>query len=155
MTKEDLQKAVNRLAVRRLAAVSSVVEIKQLTDEFMEGPVKELGKCHHAFMAEIAQLEKECRAGAIEQFQTTGEKVPVPGLTVSEPPVLKYDEGRALLWAKDNPDGKKMLKLVTSKFEKAAKALDLDFVSEVKEPYCTISSRLIPPTPVTPADEPF
>ena len=50
-------------------------------------------------------------------------------------------------------DGKKMLKLDKSKFEKAAKALDLDFVAEVKKPYCTIAKVLIPPVLTPPSDE--
>ena len=90
--------------------------------------------------AEIAEADQLLRGLALDVFNATDNKHPHPAVTVKMFIVLRYDPDKALDFARDHLP--KALKLDKRTFERAAKAIEPDFVTIAKEPKATIDKDL-------------
>jgi hypothetical protein len=89
-----------------------------------------------------AQLEEQLRRVAIARYSETDEKK-FPGVSIRIMQKIRYDAEQALAWCQQNL--KSAVKLDATKFEKAAKAADLDtlkFVERYEEASAAIDSDL-------------
>ena len=84
--------------------------------------------------------ETEVRKQALGIYEETGDKHPHPAVPIKMYTVLDYDDGEALDYAREHLS--KALKLIKRTFEKAAKVLELDFVTIRQEPRATIRRDL-------------
>jgi hypothetical protein len=91
-------------------------------------------------MTKRDELEADLRQNAIEEFTQTGDKHPCPALDIREMTHINYDPDIALEYCKKSMQG--ALQLDRTKFEKAAAALGLDFVTISKVPKATIATNL-------------
>jgi hypothetical protein len=90
----------------------------------------------------VATLEAELRRVAIARYSETDEKK-FPGVSIRIMQKIRYDAEQALAWCQQNL--KSAVKLDATKFEKAAKAADLDtlkFVERYEEASAAIDSDL-------------
>jgi hypothetical protein len=115
------------LAERERAFQDSVVDLAQ-----------QLNKATH----ECREAESILRSLTIGAYKETGEKKPAPGVGVRSETVVEYDELHAIEWARKHDEGKPCLKLNRATFERAAKALNLDFVEKSVELRATIARDL-------------
>jgi hypothetical protein len=93
-----------------------------------------------------ADAETEVRKEALAAYEETGDKKPHPAVPIKMYTVLEYEEANALDYAREHLP--KALKLVKRTFEKAAKVLELDFVTVTQEPRATIARDLSEYLPV-------
>lgn len=90
--------------------------------------------------AEVAEIEVAIRLAAQEAYVNTGDKHPHPAVGIRVQHVLHYDADKALEWARQHyPEA---LKLDVSKFEKVARAMELDWVQDEEVPQATIARDL-------------
>jgi len=93
----------------------------------------------------LTEEEKAIRDGldseALQIYANEGDKHPHPAVTIRENNKLLYDPADAIQWAL-KLEQMEMINLNKSVFEKAAKALELDFVEKRKEPSVTVSTDL-------------
>ena len=90
----------------------------------------------------VSLLEAELRRIAIARYSETDEKK-FPGVSIRIMQKIRYDAEQALAWCQQNL--KSAVKLDATKFEKAAKAADLDtlkFVERYEEASAAIDSDL-------------
>lgn len=87
-----------------------------------------------------AEAEDNLRNIALAQYETDGDKQPHPAIGIAIYTILDYDEGQALDYARLHLP--KALRLDKRVFEKAAKAIEPDFVTIGQEPRVRIASDL-------------
>jgi len=92
--------------------------------------------------ARLSKLDAEerVRHAALARHELTGNKQPHTAVKVVFSTVLDYDPSDALNYARQHLP--QALKLNKGAFEKAAKAIELDFVTVAKEPRTRIVSDL-------------
>lgn len=92
--------------------------------------------------ARLSKLDAEdkVRHAALTRHELTGNKQPHPAVKVVLSTVLDYDPGEALEYARQHLP--KALKLNKQAFEKAAKAIEPDFVTMGKMPRARIAGDL-------------
>ncbi|MFA5354166.1 MAG: hypothetical protein WC291_08045 [Thermodesulfovibrionales bacterium] len=90
---------------------------------------------------EVTDAEAQVRALTLDAYWSTGSKKPAEGVGVRIGQALTYREDQAKSWAVQH-DHQKLLKLDKSAFEKAAKALQLDFVKFEVQATATIAKEL-------------
>jgi hypothetical protein len=127
---------------RKRAEFARAFQAQLLTDLRLSDDWKKAETVRVDAEARRDQLEGSLRHSALESFEATGDKHPYLALDVREMTEINYDENRALEYCKANPNMQGALKLDRAKFEKAAIALGLDFVTTSKAPRATISSNL-------------
>jgi len=86
------------------------------------------------------ELADTVRMAALDLYNTTGDKKPHRHVQIKIFPKLVYDAAQALDYAIASLPA--ALKLDTKKFEAAAKALDLPFVTIEQEPKVYIDAKL-------------
>lgn len=123
-----------RAETARVFQAMLIAQLKQENDWKHSDEVKQLSE------QERDRLETELHLVTLDAFAVSGDKHPYPALNVREMTQLVYDEAEALKYCRTNMIG--ALKLDKTKFEKAAVALGLDFVKEIKKPSATIASDL-------------
>ena len=79
---------------------------------------------------ELNEVIADVRNFALFEFAETGEKKLFGGIGIREKTVIKYDEAKALEWAKEKD---MFVQLDKKSFEKAATGLSLDFVKIEKD----------------------
>ena len=88
----------------------------------------------------LEEAEANVRSVALAEFAVNHDKHPHPAITIKMMTRLNYDQDAAKSYSIAHlPNA---LKLDTRAFEKAAKALDLDFVTITEEPTAAIDSDL-------------
>lgn len=97
------------------------------------------------YKEEAQEIDTQLRKKAIEEYQATGNKKPINGVSVIITKSLIYHPERAIRWAAAN-DAMSMLKLNTRDFEKHARAvadtIPLKFVSIEEVPQVRIAKEL-------------
>jgi hypothetical protein len=89
------------------------------------------------------QAEADVKALLVEYYELTGNKKPTEEAYIKEYTIIDYDAGEALAYAKEHLTAAVIPeKLNKRAFEKVAKVVSLDFVTESKEPHGTIASKL-------------
>ena len=89
----------------------------------------------------IEQLEAQLREQALHEYERTGARKPVLGVTIRLATEVKYDPAEGLAWAVANRH-LNLLRLETKAFEQAVKALKPEFVTLVERPQVTIARDL-------------
>ena len=93
----------------------------------------------------LAEEEKAIRDGldseALQIYVNEGDKHPHPAVTIKENNKLEYEPDKAIAWALETKQ-MGMISLNKTVFEKAAKALEFEFVKKYKEPSVTVSTDL-------------
>jgi len=79
---------------------------------------------------ELNEVIADVRNFAIFEFTETGKKKLFGGIGIREKTVIKYDEAKALRWAKEKD---MFVQLDKKSFDKAAPGLSLDFVKIEKD----------------------
>jgi hypothetical protein len=147
-TNSFLDRAVNDLKTVRDQATAASEELAQVKNKIalclkQSGLDYELEQANNQVeVAKAAALEQDAvvRAEAMRVYELTANKTPHPAIVVKEFSVLSYDVDKALDYAREHLPA--CVKLDTKAFEKVAKALPLDFVTESKEPRVTIATNL-------------
>ena len=136
--------------VRDYAVIRKLVQVAKDDLAVMESELKktelwELIAYKKELIAELVESERVTRDSldsiALQVFANEGDKHPHPAVTVKENNKLLYDPADAIQWAL-KLEQMDMISLNKSAFEKAAKALDLEFVEKRKEPSVTVSTDL-------------
>jgi len=136
--------------VRDYAVIRKLVQVAKDDLAVMESELKktelwELIAYKKELIAELVESERVTRDSldsiALQVFANESDKHPHPAVTIKENNKLLYDPADAIQWAL-KLEQMEMIGLNKSVFEKAAKALDLDFVEKRKEPSVTVSSDL-------------
>lgn len=129
---DELVGAVAR-ARRELEEARAVLRAKE---EFLE-PFREAVR--EASMR-VEEAEERLREAARVVYEATGNKSPHPAIGIRIMTRLEYDVGPALDYCRQHlPTA---LKLDKAAFEKAARAIPLDFVTKREEPQVTIAQKL-------------
>jgi len=89
---------------------------------------------------EAAQLDRECRARALAEFASTGNRRPAQGVSIRMRKRYVYDEVTARDWLMQNAPA--YLTVDARRFEKAASDLDGAPVTIKQEPQATIARDL-------------
>ena len=91
--------------------------------------------------SEVSRVEELIRDGALVQYRSDGEKNPIDGIKIKEFSIIRIlDENEAKRWATENAPG--IVTLNKTKFNKAVKELELNFVQKDKEYRVQIASDL-------------
>lgn len=90
--------------------------------------------------ATVTQASQEVREAALAAYNETGEKSPHPAVKIKMYTVLEYLNSEALDYARQHLP--KALKLDRRTFEKAAKAIEPEFVMVTQEARATIARDL-------------
>ncbi len=90
----------------------------------------------------LAELEGQVRELAVAAYHETGSKKPAPGVGIRLMTRLEYDPQEALFYALEH-QLVSMLKLNAKVFEKAAPALDFDWVTTTDEVQATIATDIV------------
>jgi len=90
--------------------------------------------------ADVADAEENVRKAALDAYGESGEKRIHPAVVIKVFTVLNYLETAAFAYAREHLPT--VLRLDKRKFEKAAKTIDLEFVTKSQEPRATISRDL-------------
>ncbi len=139
-----MDKAVARLAsIRQIEAecradIAGAEKALRLTDawQYLEQQREYL----KVTQGDVADATAEVRKYALDIYEATGHKSPHPAVNVKMYTVLDYDGGEAVKYALLHLP--QALKLVKRDFEKAAKVLELDFVTISQEPRASIARNL-------------
>lgn len=87
----------------------------------------------------VETLERRIRIAAVEEFERTGSKAPVPGVEIRTEKVLVYDQDTATAWAKETGMA---LTLDVAAFEKIALATPIAGVIVQPQPKARIARDL-------------
>ena len=144
---DELVRCIKQLAHTRDVEAQYRQEIADLEAEIAATPLgQRLTRVRDELLkvaqADVADAEGSVRKRALEMYQTDGNKRPHPAVTVKEFTTLSYDSAQALDYARQHLP--QAVKLDTRAFEKAAKVLELDFVTIAKDPRPTITRDLTP-----------
>lgn len=90
--------------------------------------------------ADAKDAEADVRKAALEAYIMTDDPRPHSAVQIKMYTVLEYNLGDAMGYAREHLP--QALKLDVRTFEKAAKAIELDFVRAVKQPRATIARDL-------------
>ena len=139
-----MKDAITRLAYIRKVEAEYKAEIAQAQAElekstqwqYLEGRREYL----RTVRVDMADAEIAVRQMSRIIFFETGDKVPHPAVKIKMYTALDYTDGDAVEYAREHLP--KALKLVKRIFEKAAKVLDLDFVTVRKEARVIIARDL-------------
>lgn len=123
--------------------------IQQLESQLQENEIWQELQRAKSLMAEydteLKEFDSKLRQAAIDEFNQTGNKKPVEGVSIVISKVLEYQPERAIRWAVAN-NALDMVSLKKSPFEKHARAvsdsLPLEFVTIKEEPSARISKEL-------------
>lgn len=149
---------IRELAYARSVEVEYLQEIAELEAELAATSLgKRLAHCRELLevaCADKADAKARVHAVALASYEATGNKQPHPAVKVILYTILDYDLADALEYARQHLP--KALKLDKRTFERAAKAIEPDFVTIGQEPRTRIasdlSSYLDTPTPSTSGD---
>jgi hypothetical protein len=119
--------------------------IRKLQSDFNE-QYKPLFDARSDVMNRITEIEASVRDEAIKTYNETGDKQPMPGVTVKMFTKIDYDRGKAFDWAKEH---KIALMLDTKAFDSLCKtASKPEFVEVKEEPKAMIATDLSKVIPV-------
>ena len=143
----DLEAAVKQLAkyrqdesTRKAALTNLQTEIDTMVSEQFGDRIGRMSVSLDLARSNVTDQERLVKEQALQTYKNTGEAKPVTGIHVKQFVTINYDPAKALDYARVHLP--KAVTLSKSKFEKAAKVLDLDFVTIDKEPRTTISRDL-------------
>ena len=135
MAKDTLLDAVKQLAALRAEAAQLNAELKQEVDDLL-ATHRVRNKDRYERLDElemnIAALTEAAKQEAVARYEATGEKKPAPGIAIRIVRKLSYSEADAIKWAMSIGKPEKYLTVKKRAFEKAARAIEPEFV-EVKE----------------------
>jgi len=141
---QELIKQIQVVAKGRQAAKALADKKKALYDAF-QSEHAELFSDVVVATTKVGEEEARLRELTIEAYNATGNKAPVPGVSVKIFQTLDYDSKQAFDWAVDH---KIMLKLDVPAFEKMSKMAPETrpgFVTITEEPRAQIASELTAP----------
>jgi len=135
---------VKDLAECRQAEAQAKERIAEIEREQAKTPLglqlAEFQRGMRAIKDQLAVAKANVRQATLTAYQQTGEKQPHPSVKVVMSTVLSYNEKEALDYCRTYiPNA---LKLDRRTFEKAAKVLELEFVTIGQEPTTRIDSDL-------------
>lgn len=139
-----MNEVVIRLASRRQIETEYKVKIAQAqaaletTDAWQY--LEQLRRHLEGARADVGLTTAEVRKQALAIYDETGSKSPHPAVKVKMYTVLKYNLAEALNYAREHLP--KAVKLDKRAFEKAAKAIEPDFVTINQEPRASIARNL-------------
>ena len=142
-----MQELIERLAQARqiemqyddeLEALES--EIEALIKERYDSELRRVQLLRETAKADVADAEARVRAAALDAFAETGDKRPHPAVGIREMTRLYYYDSDAFSYCVEHLTT--ALKMDRRKFEKVAKAAELEFVDILKEPQATIARDL-------------
>ena len=129
--------------------IKVVIEARELAREANERKIEAYQKWvddHSQLIANESDAKNYCQEAetklrelTLEAYSQTGNKAPVPGVTVKIFQTLDYDPKEALKWALHHEIA---LSLDKKSFETFAKATPLEFVSITEEPRAQIATQL-------------
>ena len=139
-----MKNAIARLARARQIVTEQEAALAEMTEELYASPLGlYLNKTREDLQkAKAAQSDAEIGVRAIGRniFRETGDKMPHPAVKIKMYAALDYTDEDAIEYAREHLP--KALRLIKRTFEKAAKVLELDFVTARKEPRVTIARDL-------------
>jgi len=139
-----MNEKIKRLAYYRLVEAEHKARIAEVRAELEANPLwAYLTKKQErlkAAQAKVADAEQEVRSAALGWYETTSDKKPHPAVQVKLYTTLAYDPQAALDYACEHLP--KAIKLDKRAFEKAAKAIEPDFVAFAQEARATIARDL-------------
>ncbi len=91
---------------------------------------------------DLATAEDALRWLALKRYEQTGEKEVSVGVKIRMETTVSYLHADAIQWARQNPESTGFLKLDATKFNSAARVLDLPFVDKKTLPVAVISRDL-------------
>ena len=107
-------------------------------DEFKEEN-KSLTDSIEVIRLSITEVKDELKVMGLKEFEVTGFKKLVGGLSIREMTNISYDDKEALNWALNH---QLALKLDATKFKKFAKLQELDFVTFTPNPIVCFPAKL-------------
>lgn len=134
----------NRVAQLRLMA-AELKDAKQAAEDAFRQQHADLLEAEADARKALAEAEGQLRDAALEEFRSTGDKEPTPGVKVQMRTVYQYDEADARSYAVQHaPD---LFAFDARGFEKLAAAMDkakrpLPFVTVDAEPRITLARSL-------------
>ena len=138
-----MDKLVRRLAYARKAEAEynqQMAEIKAEIEAKYGERLSEVRRLLDTATEGVANTEVAVRAAAIQRYSAIAQKQVHPAVAIKEFTVLAYEDGDALAYCQSHLP--QALKLDKKVFEKAASAINLDFVHVRKEPRATIAKDL-------------
>ena len=140
----DIQEAIEFLAKARQAEANHKEEVAEIQAELEASALWQVHlKLKDALAGareDVSFWENRVRVMTLDAFRQNGDKTPHPAVQIKMYTTLTYDTDDALAYAREHLPG--ALKLVKGVFEKAAKAVEPDFVTIGQEPRATIARDL-------------
>lgn len=139
-----MENEVAHLAYYRNIVAERKVSLVKAEAELHASPLwQRVGDRHESLnrvKGKQAEAEAEVRKQALAIYLETGDKAPHPAIKVKVYTVLDYEPADALDYAREHLP--KALKLDKRAFERAARAIEPDFVDFTDEPRATIARDL-------------
>ena len=140
----DIRGPVSELALARQIEAECKAEVADIQAELEASALWKVLLERKAMLGaaqKAVNAQADCvRKLAVEAYGETGDKQVHPAVQVKMYAILDYDPANALNYAREHLPG--ALKLNRQAFEKAAKAIGLDFVTMDQEPRAVIAGDL-------------